>query len=185
MGISKFIFYKIMGWQIRGNIDRSIKKCVFIVVPHTSWHDFYIGVFIRRILKIQINFIAKKELFKWPFGSYFRWMGGVSLDRTSGQNKVEAIADIFKKNEEFRLALSPEGTRKKVQSWKTGFYYIAMAANVPIICVAFDYGTKTVVLYDPFYPTGDIIADTERLQQKFIGIEGKVKEYSFAPDKRR
>lgn len=162
-----------MGWKIQGSFDPKIKKSVIIVVPHTSWHDFYIGVLLRRILKIEISFIAKKELFKWPLGSYFRWMGGVSLDRTPGQNKVEAIADIFNKKEEFRLSLAPEGTRKKVESWKTGYYYIAMAAAVPIICVAFDYGIKSVVIHEAFYPTGDIENDTQILRSTFQGVVGK------------
>lgn len=178
MGIPKFIFFNLMGWKIKGDFDRNVRKAVVIVVPHTRWHDFYIGVFTRRILKVQINFIAKAELFRWPLGSYFRWMGGVPLDRTPGQNKVEAIAEIFKENEEFRLALAPEGTRKKVLEWKTGYYYIALAANVPIICVAFDYAKKTVIINKPFYPTGEIETDTQILRSFFKGVSGKKREYS-------
>lgn len=178
MGIAKFIFFKMMGWKIKGSFDPNIKKAVIIVVPHTSWHDFYVGVFTRRILGTQINFIGKAELFRWPLGRYFRWMGGVPLDRTPGQNKVEAIANIFKEKDEFRLALAPEGTRKKVLEWKTGYYYIALAANVPIICVAFDYALKTVVIDKPFYPTGEIEEDTEMLRSFYKGVVGKKKEYS-------
>ncbi len=178
MGIAKFLFFKVMGWRIEGGFDPKIKKAVIIVVPHTSWHDFYIGVFTRRILKIQINFIGKAELFRWPLGAYFRWMGGVPLDRTPGQNKVEAIAEIFRNKEEFRLALAPEGTRKKVSDWKTGYYYIALAANVPIIPVAFDYTSKAVIINEYFYPTGDIIKDTEILRSYFTGVLGKKKEFS-------
>ncbi len=178
MGIAKFVFYKLMGWEIKGNFDPNIKKAVIIVVPHTSWHDFYIGVFTRRILGVQINFIGKAELFRWPLGAYFRWMGGVPLDRTPGQNKVEAIAKIFGEKDEFRLSLSPEGTRKKVLQWKTGYYYIALAANVPIICVAFDWASKAVVIDKPFYPTGAIEEDTKILRSYFKGVVGKKKEYS-------
>ena len=178
MGLSKFIFYKLLGWEIKGDFDPSVKKSVIIVVPHTSWHDFYIGVFTRKILKTQINFIGKAELFRWPFGWYFRWMGGVPLDRTPGQNKVEAIAEIFKEHEEFRLSLAPEGTRKKVLAWKTGYYYIALAAKVPIICVAFDYASKTVVIDKPFYPTGNIEGDTVLFRSFFKGVVGKKKEFS-------
>lgn len=178
MGITKFIFEKIMGWRIDGAFDPTIKKAVIIVVPHTSWHDFYLGLFTRRLTKIQINYIAKKELFRWPFGWYFRWTGGEKLDRTPGQNKVDAIAQIFKQKDEFRLAMSPEGTRKKVLVWKTGYYYIAMEANVPIICVAFDYLTKKVLINPPFYPTGNIDEDTIKLRSFFKGIVGKIKEYS-------
>ncbi|PKA84264.1 1-acyl-sn-glycerol-3-phosphate acyltransferase [Ulvibacter sp. MAR_2010_11] len=173
MGFTKFIFYKVLGWKINGTFDSSIKKAVVIVVPHTSWHDFYIGVFTRRILKTEINFVGKKELFKWPLGWYFRWMGGAPLDRTEGQNKVEAIADLFKSKEEFRLSLAPEGTRKKVAAWKTGYYYIAQTAQVPIIPVAFDYSTKTVTINPAFYPTNDIEKDTIKLRNYYKGVVGK------------
>ncbi len=178
MGIAKFIFHKILGWKIAGGFLPEIKKAVIIVVPHTSWHDFYVGVFTRRISKVKINWVGKKELFKWPFGWYFKWMGGAPLDRTSGQNKVEAIAAIFNSKEEFRLTLAPEGTRKKVAVWKTGYYYIAMAAKVPIIPVSFDYGTKTVTINAPFYPTGDIEADTVVLRSYYDGVVGKKPHYT-------
>jgi len=178
MGITRFIFYNLMGWKIQGDFDSEIKKAVVIVAPHTSWHDFYIGVFVRRILKVQINFIAKKELFQEPFGWYFKWMGGAPLDRAPGQKKVQTIAKIFSEKDEFRLALSPEGTRKKVETWKTGFYYIAKTANVPVIPVAFDYSTKTVSIDKPHYLTNDIAVDLKQLQARYKNIVGKKPEYS-------
>lgn len=178
MGFSKWLFTKVLGWKIVGDLAPQIKKSVIIAVPHTSWHDFYIGVFTRRITKVQINWVGKKELFKWPFGWYFRWMGGAPLDRTSGQNKVEAIAKVFDSKDEFRLTLAPEGTRKKVDTWKTGFYYIAMAVGVPIIPVAFDYRTKTVRIHPPFYPTGDLETDLKVLRKLYEGVVGKVPQYS-------
>ncbi len=178
MGFTRFFFTKIIGWKLEGAVDPAIKKAVIIAAPHTSWYDFNIGVFTRRLLEIDISFVAKKELFIWPFGAYFKWMGGTPLDRTSGQNKVEAIAQIFKEKDEFRLALAPEGTRKKVETWKTGFYYIARAANVPIIPVAFDYGTKTVKVGAPFITTGDIDADILVLRLFYKGVVGKKPEYT-------
>jgi len=105
-------------------------------------------------------------------------MGGAALDRTPGQNKVEAIAKVFEGKEEFRLSLAPEGTRKKVLAWKTGFYFIALKANVPIIPVAFDYSTKTVVIYDAFYPTGDIETDMPVLRKLYQGVIGKKPEFT-------
>lgn len=178
MIFTKFIFHTLLGWKIKGQFRTEIKKAVIIALPHTSWHDFYLGVFTRRLSKIEINWIGKKELFKRPFGWYFRWMGGTPIDRTSGQNKVEAITKIFNSKEVFRLTLAPEGTRKKVSEWKTGFYYIAQAANVPIIPVAFDYGTKTVVIHEPFYITNDIDADIKKLRSLYEGVIGKVPEYT-------
>ncbi|MEM7087599.1 MAG: 1-acyl-sn-glycerol-3-phosphate acyltransferase [Bacteroidota bacterium] len=178
MRFTKFIFYKLLGWKIVGDFASEIKKSVIIVVPHTSWHDFYVGVFTRRIARAKIHWVGKKELFKWPFGWYFRYMGGAPLDRTSGQNKVEAIASIFNSKEEFRLTLAPEGTRKKVETWKTGYYYIAKSAGVPIIPVSFDYATKTVTINAPFFPTGDIDADSIKLRSFYNGVVGKKPEYT-------
>ena len=162
-----------MGWKIDGKFDPSIKKSVVIVVPHTSWHNFYVGAFTRKIIQVDINYIAKKELFKGPLGAYLRWMGGSPLDRTKGQNKVEAIAQLFEEKEEFRLALAPEGTRKKVLKWKSGFYWIAVSAKVPIIPVAFDYGKKVVKVGEAFYPTGNYDKDYQLLQLFYKHVKGK------------
>jgi len=172
-----------MGWKIEGTIDESIKKCVLMVLPHTSWHDFYLGIFTRGITGIEMNFIGKKELFRFPFGFYFRWMGGASIDRTGSLNKVEAIAKIFENHNEFRLAIAPEGTRKKVAELKSGFYYIALKANIPIIPIAFDFGKKTVNIGKPFYPTSNFENDLKILLKHFEGAIGKVPDYSFIPEK--
>lgn len=168
-----------MGWKLHGLFPKDLKKYVTIAVPHTSWHDFYIGILIRSIQQVKINFIAKKELFKFPFGYYFRWMGGEPIDRTPEQNNVETIAAIFNSKDEFRLNVAPEGTRKKVYKLKTGFYYIAKMANVPIVMVAFDYGNKEVRIAAPFYPTDDAKKDLEYIENHFLGVVGKVPEYSF------
>lgn len=163
-----------MGWRIVGSFDPTIKKTVVIVAPHTSWYDFFIGLFSRRILKTKINWLGKKELFIWPLSYYFKWTGGTPLDRTAGQNKVEAISSIFSKHAEFRLAMAPEGTRKKVSAWRTGFYYIAEMANVPITPVSFDYATKTVTIGRPYALTGSIEVDLPEIQKFFKGVVGKI-----------
>jgi 1-acyl-sn-glycerol-3-phosphate acyltransferase len=181
--IYKFIFCTIFGWKIIGNIEKDIPKCVIIAVPHTSWWDFFLGIFSRAILGLEINYVAKKELFVFPFGAFFRWTGGTALNRQKKENKVDAIAKIFQEKEVFRLAIAPEGTRKKVEEWKTGFYYIALKANVPIVPVAFDYGKKEVVYHEPFYPTGNIEDDFKILEAPFKGVIGKVPEFSFVPKK--
>lgn len=167
-----------MGWTIRGDFDQSVKKSVVIVAPHTSNIDFIICSFTRRILRTEINFVGKKELFVWPIGWYFRWMGGAPLDRTKGQNKVDAIAKIFNKRKEFRLALAPEGTRKKVEQWKSGYYFIARKAEVPIIPVSLDYPSKTISIGEEFYPTGNYLEDEAKIKGFFNGCIGKVPEKS-------
>lgn len=180
---SSFIYHKILGWKLIGDFNgESIKKCMVIVVPHTSWHDFYIGLLIRQVVGLKISFLGKKELFRWPIGWYLKKVGGIPLDRTPGQNKVEAIAEIFEKREELRLAIAPEGTRKKVKEWKTGFYHIAKAAQVPIIMVTFDFGKKQNLISEPFYPTDNIKEDLKFMYSFFDGVKGKVPEYSFELD---
>lgn len=177
--VYQFIFQTIMGWRIDGRIDANLRKCVIIVVPHTSWHDFYVGVFTRGILQQQMNFVAKKELFVFPFGLYFKWMGGQPLNRVKNEGKVEAIARIFSEQEEFRLAIAPEGTRGKVDEWKTGFYFIAKEAGVPIIPVAFDYKSKMVKIHKPYMLTEDMEVDFSYLYSLYKDVEGRVSENSF------
>lgn len=171
-----------MGWKLIGNTTMSketIKQAVIIAVPHTSWHDFYIGLLLRKIIGIKVNFVGKKELFKGPLGWYFRAVGGRPIDRTSGQDKVKAIADLFIENDEFRLTLAPEGTRKKVEEWRTGFYYIAKAAKVPILMITFDFGKKQNKISEPFFPTNDKDADFKVMHAFFKGVKGKKPENSF------
>ncbi len=181
--LSSFIYHKILGWKLIGDFNGdTIKKCMVIAVPHTSWHDFYIGLLLRQLVGLKISFLGKKELFRWPLGWYLKKVGGIPLDRTPGQNKVEAIAQIFKTREELRLTIAPEGTRKKVKEWKTGFYHIAKAAQVPIIMVTFDFGKKQNLISEPFYPTDDLQKDLKYMYSFFDGVKGKVPEYSFELD---
>jgi 1-acyl-sn-glycerol-3-phosphate acyltransferase len=177
--IYKFIFFRLMGWKIVGEIDKKLEKCVFIVIPHTSWIDFFIGLFTRGIIGVELNWLGKKELFGFPLGWYFRYMGGAPLDRKGGLNMVDSIAQVFESRKIFRLGLSPEGTRKKVTELKTGFYYIAEKANVPIIPVAFNYGKKEVNFGTPFYTTGDIISDLKILLPHFKDVVGKIPGNSY------
>ena len=175
----EWIFFRLMGWKIEGSIDPAIKKCVMMVMPHTSAHDFYLGIFTRGITGLEMNWVGKKELFRFPLGFYFRYMGGEPLDRAGGLNKVDSIAEIFNRRSTFRLAVAPEGTRKKVTELKTGFYYIALKANVPIIPVAFDFGKKEVNFGQPLMPSGNIEADLIILKNHFIGVLGKDAEKGF------
>lgn len=175
----RFIFFTLMGWRITGTMNPAIRKSVLMVMPHTSWRDFFVGLLSRGIIGLQMHYVAKKELFRFPFGAWFRWMGGVALDRTGNQNRVEAIVDLFMKRQVFRMAIAPEGTRKKVDRLKTGFYFIAHQAGVPIIPIAFDYATKTVKIGEPFFTTGDVDQDLPRLLTHFKGVKGKFPEKGF------
>jgi 1-acyl-sn-glycerol-3-phosphate acyltransferase len=177
--IYTWIFENIMGWKIEGSIDEQIKKSVLMVMPHTSWHDFYVAIICRGATGVDVNWVGKKELFRFPFGYFFKSLGGAPLDRTGGLNKVESIVSIFNSKEIFRLGLSPEGTRKKVEQLKTGFYYIALEANVPIIPVSINFEKKTVNFGKAFYPTGNIESDLTILNKHFVDAKGKIPENGY------
>jgi len=179
---SKLIFFKILGWKLIGNTTasiNSIKKAVVIAAPHTSWHDFYVAVLARSVINVKSKFIAKKELFYFPINIILKILGGVPVDRSTKQNKVDQIADMFHKKDEFRIALSPEGTRQRVEKFKTGFYFIAKKANVPLIMLTLNFKSKEILISQPFYTTDDIKADFNFIEGFFDGVEGKVKELSF------
>ena len=175
--LAKFIYFKIMGWRLVGTFPK-IDRCVVIVVPHTSNLDFFLGLLIRRVLAEEFHFVAKKSLFKWPWGWYFRWVGGMPIDRSKSSNFVEACAQLITDSRKIHLTLAPEGTRKKVAEWKTGFYYIAKTANVPIVMVAFDYGKKEIKISDLQYPTDDKESDFKTYKSFFSGVKGKVRANS-------
>jgi 1-acyl-sn-glycerol-3-phosphate acyltransferase len=177
--IAKFIYFKVLKWSLVGDFPSHVKKCVIIVVPHTSWWDFLLGILVRNVWKEEINYIGKKSLFDSPFGWFFKWTGGTPIDRSKSNDTVSAIAKIFGNNDKCRLSLSPEGTRKKVSQWKTGFYFIAKAAKVPVVMVAFDYGKKQIKISKPLSPTTDQEADFKKYEAFFKGVKGKVAENSF------
>lgn len=174
--ISKFIL-KLMGWKSVGSFPTDLKKYVVIVAPHTSGWDFVIGLLFRKALHLKhARYLGKDSLFKPPFGFFFRWLGGYPVDRSSSHNLVDQVADIFSKHDEFAVALSPEGTRKRVDKLKTGFYNIARKANVPIIMVAFDYKRKLTVISEPLLATDNQQADFEKILGFYRTIEGKYPE---------
>jgi 1-acyl-sn-glycerol-3-phosphate acyltransferase len=170
----EFIFFRLMGWKIEGTFHEEVKKCVIAVMPHTSN-----GLLVRGIANQEMNFVGKKELFIFPFGYYFKSIGGAPLDRTGGKNLVDTIVDIFDNRAVFRLGIAPEGTRKKVNEIRTGFYYIAHKANVPIIPVAFDFSKKEVRIGEPFVTTGNFDQDLKILLNHYKDAVGKIPERGF------
>lgn len=176
--LAKFLYFRVFGWKLAGAFP-TVDKCVFIVVPHTSWVDFFLGLLVRKVFNEEINYIGKNSLFQPPFGWFFRWTGGTPIDRSKNNDTVSATVKLFEERKIFRLALSPEGTRKRVATWKTGFYYIAKQANVPIILVAFDFGKKQIKLSDPQWPTANKDADFEHYKSFFKGVVGRVPDNSL------
>ncbi len=176
--LAKFIYFRLMRWKMNGSFP-DIDKCVVIVIPHTHWLDFPLGLVVRKVVNKEINYIAKKSLFKPPFGWIFKLTGGTPVDRNASNNLVDAVVGLFDQKERFRFALAPEGTRKKVEKLKTGFYYIAKSAKVPIVMVAFDFGKKEVKISAPFHPTGSKEDDFEKIYRFYKGVKGRISEFSF------
>lgn len=176
--LAKLIFYKLLGWKMVGTFPQ-IDKCVIIVVPHTSWIDFFLGLLVRKVWDEQINWIGKKSLFNWPFGWLLRKLGGTPIDRSKISDTVTATVKIFSERKKFRLTIAPEGTRKKVTNWKTGFYYIAKSANVPVVMVAFDFGKEQIKISKPRWTTDSKEADFKVYREFFKGVVGKVRTNSL------
>ena len=175
--LSRLILLHIMGWKVINNFP-DLKKYVIIAAPHTSWQDFPIALMTKYIKSLKVNYIGKASLFKPPFGFIFRWLGGAPIDRSKSTDKVKAIVDIFNAHEKFVLGMSPEGTRQKVDQWKTGFYYIAKGANVPIVMATLDFQHKQIKISDPYYLTDDLDVDFKHFHQYFDGVVGKHPELS-------
>ena len=176
--LSNFIFKRVLGWRLVGDFPKYLKKYVVIAAPHTSWKDFPIAILARNSSGEKVNFIGKNSLFKGPFGFIFRSLGGTPVDRSKSSNMVDAIIQIFDNKEEFRLGISPEGTRKKVIKWKTGFYFIAKGAKVPIVMATLDFENKEIKFSEPYDITDDKEKDFKHFHNFFKGVKGKHSELS-------
>lgn len=154
--------YRRHGWRAEGVVPTP-RRFVIIAAPHTSNWDFVYYLGLTQELGIKTRFMAKSSLFRWPIGGFMRAMGGVEVDRKSSHNYVQAMVDAFASQDEFILTVAPEGTRGKTRRWKTGFYQIALAANVPLVVGLMDYGRKVGGLGPIIWPSGDFRADMEKV----------------------
>lgn len=163
---------KGFGWSIQGRLPER-HKYVAIVAPHTSNWDFILGLLARFALRVPARFIGKHQLFRPPLGWFMRALGGRPVVRTQANNLVEEVIQLFNQEAEFVLALAPEGTRKPVTRWKTGFYHIAKGARVPIVPVALDFRHKTIVIGAPLTPGDSKAADMAQLLAFFRPHRGR------------
>jgi 1-acyl-sn-glycerol-3-phosphate acyltransferase len=173
-------FLKFSGWRLEGRLP-DVNKLVVIAAPHTSNWDFPILIGLAFGLRAKANWLGKHSLFRWPFGFLSRWMGGIPVYRSASQNLVAQSVEMFCKSEKLILAVPPEGTRGKVSHWKTGFYYIALGAGVPIAMGFIDYKRKTTGVGPTFYPTGDIEADMEIVRNFYINVTAKYPDKACIP----
>jgi 1-acyl-sn-glycerol-3-phosphate acyltransferase len=163
---------KASGWRLEGELP-DVAKLVLIVAPHSSWWDGVHGLLFKVALGADITFMAKRELFRWPLGGLLRRLGGVPIERRAAHDVVEQMVDRFRANERLWLGIEPEGTRKAVVKWRSGFWHIAREAGVPILPGYFDYPRKVIGLGPLFQPTGDKDADIAALREFYRPFRGK------------
>lgn len=160
---------RALGWRIGPPLP-DLGKAVITAAPHSSNWDFFVGIALVFALRLDVHFIAKMELFRGPLRPLMRWLGGLPVNRKRPVGLVEQVVAMFAEREALLLAVAPEGTRKPVDRWKSGFYRIAVAAGVPIVPGYFDNRRKIVGFGAPFYPTGNAEADIAALRAFYAPI---------------
>ncbi len=175
------LLLRLWGFEIKGDPRADLPKKIYAVIPHTSNWDFPLGLLVRSAARFKVQFIGKASLFKPPFGFIFRLLGGHPIDRRRSHNYVQLVVDLFNSKDVLAIAVAPEGTRRKVERLRTGFYHIARLAAIPIILTRFDFENRQVVFSDPFLPSGDQDRDFQEIYAFFRGVKGRNPEWSFVP----
>lgn len=163
---------RLTSWKLEANLPPA-SKYVLVGAPHTSGWDLWHALLIAHGAGIKIHWVGKDSLFRQPLGAFMRFLGGIPVARHTRSNFVEQIIAAFNRVEQMVLAIAPEGTRKVAGHWRTGFYYIAAGARVPIALGYVDYRTRTLGIGDYFTPSGDIQADFARIRQFYTGKVGR------------
>jgi 1-acyl-sn-glycerol-3-phosphate acyltransferase len=167
-------FLRWNGWTIEGALPASASRCVLIAAPHTSNWDLPYTLMVAFALRLHIRWMGKASLFRFPYGGAMRWLGGIAVDRSKNNNLVAASADALKQADgPLQLVVPPEGTRGKTRHWKTGFYFIALEARVPVILAFMDYRRKVSGLGPVFTPSGDVDADMAKIKAFYAGVQGR------------
>ncbi len=177
--IAKFILERLWGWKVEGRFPVEEQKTIIIPIPHTSNWDFPIGILLRNAYNLDIGYVGKKALFKPPYGWFMKWLGGIPVDRKKSTNFVDAVVDAYNQREKMCICIAPEGKRGPVKELKSGFYYIALGAKIPIVMIRFDWSRKTLTWSEPLFPTGDKEADFQKIYDFFKGAVGYIPENSF------
>lgn len=164
-----------LGWKLDNKIQLP-DKCVLCVAPHTSNWDLPLGLTAYKALGKKPHFLIKKSWFFFPLNLIFKSLGGIPVDRSKKNSLTEQVVELFNSNDYFNLAITPEGTRKKNSNWKQGFYYMALAAKVPIVIVTFDYKFKEIVIHAMFTPTGNIENDMPIIKSYYKDVNAKFPE---------
>lgn len=171
----KFLCKNILkwaGWTAEVTVPMR-DKCIICVAPHTSNWDFILGELYYNSIGRKAGFLMKKEWFFWPLGAIFRALGGIPVTRSKKTSLTDQLAQTAQQSEYFNLAVTPEGTRKKVDTWKRGFYYIALKAGIPIQLYALDGVSKKIVCTKEIFPSGDVDSDFKTIMAYYKPYEGR------------
>lgn len=171
-GFFHFIL-KLCGWKPIYNMPEQ-NRYVVIAAPHTSNWDFPLGILYIIAAGVPFRYMGKSALFKWPQKYFFKALGGISVDRNNKTKLTTRMAEFINTQDKIALALSPEGTRSNIKYWRSGFYYIALEAKVPIAMAVLDYENREVGIKKTIVPTGDIDADMEVIKAFFQTVKGKL-----------
>lgn len=169
--ICKFIL-KLIGWKIVVQVELPL-KCVICVAPHTSNWDLLLGLVVYTAMGRKARFLIKKEWFFFPMNFVFSLLGGIPVDRSRKTSLTDQMAEEYNKRSDFQVAITPEATRKRNPEWKKGFYYIALAAKVPIIVAALDYGRKVADFKKVIIPSGDVDTDLSEIKACYVGVTAR------------
>jgi len=165
------LLFKLYGWKLVGQVPEDVKKFVLIAVPHTSNMDFYLAMPTMWSLNVPGKFLIKKEHMDAWYGPLIKWMGGLGVDRKNQSlDFVEQLKKIVAEHDKLAMLFTPEGTRKRVDKWKTGFYRVAMAVDIPIVLAYAEYRDKEVHIGHVFYPSGDFEKDFEYMEKFYQNI---------------
>lgn len=159
-------FVWIANWKITGDIPPQ-KSCVVIAVPHQKWYDMPMTLIMFFMCNWKVYWLGKKEIFRFPFGFFFRWLGGIPIDRSKKNNFVEQATDFYKTEKNLMLVIPPQGTRKEGAPWKTGFWHIAKSAKVPVLLGHINYHQKTASIIGEFTPGENVRNDIKRIKKKY------------------
>lgn len=154
------------GWRIEGEIP-NLPRLLAVVAPHTSNWDFAVGVAGMFAIGIRVTFLGKDTLFRWPLGPVMRWLGGFPVDRHTPHNVVQQTVELIRRSERVLVGLSPEGTRRKLPAWRTGYYYVARGAGIPIVPIALDYSTRRIRIFPLHHPADSVERDLSELGRLF------------------
>lgn len=164
--------YRALGWRVVGEFP-DVPKLVAIAAPHSSNWDVVFGLLVKIGLRLDVRFIGKREAFFWPLGALLRNFGGIPIDRSAAQNVVETMRGEFAQHDRLWLAIAPEGTRKPVKKWKSGFWRIAHDAGVPILPVYFHFPERVIGIGPLMHPSADLDADMARIREFYRPWKGK------------